>query len=128
MDFPVEALVGNDSDVLKWNHVLSRRLTICLHNLRLVLSKLLHLGVCEDQRDKPLIEPLQVLRVLRPGEVLSPLDKGSDCIALHQLVVSNLWVCNEQMVKREMVAFPRKHSTAGNTGVKWNNLEQGCTY
>lgn len=58
--------------------------------LLFVLRRLFHFSVFEQQRDELPVEPVQVLRILRPGQILSPLDERPDCITPHQLIVRHL--------------------------------------
>lgn len=74
------------SDGLKLDAVCGLRDRLLLF----VLCTLFHLSVFEQQRDQLLVEPAQVLRILRPGQILSPLHKRPDRVAPHQLVVRHL--------------------------------------
>lgn len=65
-------------------------LCVLSDSLLFVLSKRFHFRVFEQQRDEPLIEPVQVLRILRPRQVLSPLYERPDCVTPHQLIVRHL--------------------------------------
>lgn len=83
-------LSSSRSELLRSDALKLDALCVQSDSLLFVLSKHFHFRVFEQQRDEPLIEPVQILRILRPRQVLSPLDERPDCLTPHQLIVRYL--------------------------------------